>query len=145
VYAQGAGGIRNLTASELKAYGLSASGNSGQVTAIEFFPEQATETLHKGSSVSMQVAGVLQPVMGKVERIDVVALTPDEARQKYQLGASVPPDLPQASAVAFISFGSATVNGNLAGAKVTASYQAGTAAVLPLLLQTVVSSLKGGA
>jgi hypothetical protein len=93
----------------------------------------------------MQVAGVLQPVMGKVERIDVVALTPDEARQKYQLGASVPPDLPQASAVAFISFGSATVNGNLAGAKVTASYQAGTAAVLPLLLQTVVSSLKGGA
>lgn len=143
VYEQGVGGIRNLTASELKAYGLPVSGNSGQATAIVFFPEQLATTLHNGSSVSVQISGVLLPVQGKVEHIDVAVLTPDQARQRYQLGASVPSSLPQASSVAFISFSSTAIKGNFVGTRVTASYRIGTAAVLPLLLKTVSSSLGG--
>jgi hypothetical protein len=137
VYEQGSGGIRNLTASELKTYGLPVSGDSERVTAIMFFPRQSTVTLHNGSSVSILITGVLQPMIGKVEHIDAVTLTPGEARQRYQLGASVPSNLPQTSIVAFIGFSSAVVNGKYDGARATASYQIGTVAVLPLLLKTV--------
>jgi hypothetical protein len=138
---RGSGAIRHLTASELKTYGLPVNGQSDQVIAILFFPDQPTAPLHTGSSVSVLIANALQSMRGEVERAEVVTLTADEARQHYKLGASAPSDLPQVSTVAFVRLDSTAVSGSNDGARVTASYQIGTVAILPLLLKTI---LEGG-
>lgn len=137
VHEQAAGGIRHLTANELKTYGLQASGNNEQVVAILFFPAQATATLHPGTAVSVLIAGTVQPLKGEVERADVVTLTADEARQQYKLGAAVPSSLPQVSTIAFVRLDAIAVGVNLDGAQATASYQIGTMAILPLLIKTI--------
>jgi hypothetical protein len=142
VYQQGTAVIRNLAASELKSYGLSVSGNSKQTIAIMFLPAQSATALHNGSSVSILITSTLQPVAGKVERIDPATLTSDEARQRYQLDASVLSGIPQTSVVAFISFDSTAVNEKYAGKSALAIYQSGTISVLPLLLQSVMGGSK---
>jgi len=139
VTGHGTGVMRQLTASELQANKLPENGQSGRVFAELLFPEQAATVLHTGSSVSVVIAGS-QSVIGKVEKIGVQLMTADEKRQYGQQSgsaSSLSPPQPQPQTITLVSFDAKAVNGVRDGTPATASYQAGTAVILPLLLQTI--------
>lgn len=136
VTGHGAGMIRSLTASDLQANGLSVDGQDGRVFAELLFPEQAATVLHTGSSVSVVISGISQPVIGKVERIGVQLMTADQRRQYDQSGVSASSQ-PQPEAVTIVSFDANAVSGSSDGTRATATYQAGKTQILPLLLQTI--------
>lgn len=141
VLEHGSGVLRQLSATQLATDQLAVQGQKSRTIVLVCFPEQAATTLHPGTSVSVEVAGLAGALTGTVERMQEQTLTARQLQDDYLVPTTASAQ-PQVIMVAFVSLTPPSVLQNRDRVRATASYQTGTIAVLSLLLQTF--SLGGG-
>ena len=106
---------------------------SMQVMALLFLPTSEASQVRVGQPVQLQLASTDLQFTGTVSQIEPGAISPIEARQRYDLVGEAAASLTQPSVVVVVKPATALAASPYAGSLVEAQIQAGTRSVLTLV------------
>lgn len=104
-----------------------------QVMALLFLPTSEANQVRVGQSVQLQLASTDLQFTGTVSQIEPGAISPIEARQRYDLVGEAAASLTQPSMVVIVKPATVLAASTYAGSLVEAQIQAGTRRVLTLV------------
>ncbi len=117
----------------LQAQDADSPSEGTQVMALLFLPISEASQVRVGQPVQLQLASTDLQFTGTVSQIEPGAISPLEARQRYDLVGEAAASLTQPSMVVIVKPATAIAASTYAGSLVEAQIQAGTRRVLTLV------------
>jgi len=106
----------------------------GETMAIVFLPPDQSAHLRAGQPVDLQIGSTTTHVQSTIARVEPGIISPNAARQRYQLVGTGALIISQPSIVAIINLGAALPNTAFAGSLLNARVETDTQRLLTLLL-----------
>lgn len=106
---------------------------ASEVVAALFFPPDQLGDLHRGQSVNMSVGSTASSLTGSITSIETQVISPEEARQRFNLQGALVQVVAGPSIVAFVDIGSASSTRVYVGSVCAAQVRIGSQRVLSLL------------
>lgn len=132
IFANGQGVIVEQTADG----GTTAAGQSGQeVVAALFFSPDQQGSLHQGQSVAINVGPSSSSLTGSVTSIETGVISPDEARQRFNLQGSLVQVVTGPSVLVLVDIGPVSSAHGYVGSVCAAQVRIGSQRVLSQVLQ----------
>lgn len=125
-YAQGTGIIQSTLPAGATVQKSGASLPEATGLAVLFFSSQFSQNIQRNASIELRIAGIAQPVIGSIERVDLIVLKPEEARQRYHLSAQIVSAMPASVVTVFAQFPPISLPALANGKRVDARLQIGS-------------------
>ncbi len=138
IFVSGQGVIVEQTADGGTTNGGAAAGQSGQeVVAALFFSPDQQGSLHQGQPVTINVGLASTSLTGSVASVETNVVSPDEARQRFNLQGSLAQVVTGPSTLVLVDIGPVSSAHGYVGSVCAAQVRVGSQRVLSLLFQAL--------